>query len=185
MGAECSKFSCLPSLYYSAEYAKGNTDPDAIKKGFEEKYGIPFDSFMLLDLLGTPNEDKVEPFNPDKYIMFSDCFMGIFDSTVRDGDAASYAACAQKLAALQDEPTWGYLFRTMKTLCDVLAIKMDLGVKTRKAYLSGDKKPSPLWSKITASWLKKLTSSTTLSAASGKKKTSPTASTFMMYAWAA
>lgn len=139
-GAECSKFSCLPSLYYSAEYAKGNTDMAAIKKGFEEKYGIPFDSFMLLDLLGTPNESKVEPYNLDKYMMYNDCFMGIFDSTVRDGDAASYAACAQKLAALKDEPNWGYLFRTMETLCDVLAIKIEIGVKTRKAYLAKDKK---------------------------------------------
>lgn len=139
-GAECSKFSCLPSLYYSAEYAKGNTDIAAIKKGFEEKYGIPFDSFMQLDLLGTPNEDKVEPFNLDKYMMYNDCFMGIFDSTVRPEDAATFAACSQKLAALENEPAWGYLFRTMKTLCDVLAIKMDIGVKTRKAYLAQDKK---------------------------------------------
>ena len=28
---------------------------EVIKKGFEEKYGIPFDSFMALDLAGTPN----------------------------------------------------------------------------------------------------------------------------------
>ncbi len=139
-GAECSKFSCLPSLYYSAEYAKGNTDMAAIKKGFEEKYGIPFDSFMLLDLLGTPNENKEEPLNPDKYMMYNDCFMGIFDSTVRDGDAESYAACAKKLAAFTDDPTWGYLYRTMETLCDVLAVKFNIGVKTRKAYLAGDKK---------------------------------------------
>lgn len=139
-GAECSKFACLPSLYYSAEYAKGNTDMAAIKAGFEKKFGIPFDSFMALDLAGTPNDSNEDIYTPDKYMMYNDCFMGIFDSTVRDGDAASYAACAEKLAPLTDEPTWGYLFRTMKTLCDVLSIKFDIGVRTRKAYLAGDKK---------------------------------------------
>ncbi len=139
-GAECSKFTCLPSLYFSAEYAKGNTDMEVIKKGFEEKYGIPFDSFMALDLAGTPNDSNEDIYNPDKYMMYNDCFMGIFDSTVRDGDAQSYAACAQKLDALQDEPTWGYLFRTMKTLSDVLSIKFDIGLRTRKAYLADDKK---------------------------------------------
>lgn len=138
-GAECSKFSCLPSLYYAAEYAKGNTDLSAIKKGFEEKYGIPFDTFMLLDLTDTPNDSRVEPYNPDKYMMYNDCFMGIFDGTVRDGDAASYAACAKKLAAAKNDPTWGYLFETMEALCNILAIKFDIGVRTRKAYLGNDK----------------------------------------------
>ncbi len=140
-GSECSKFSCLPALYYSAEYAKGNTDLEAIKKGFEEKYGIPFDTFMLLELTGTPDARKADhPLNPAKYMLYNDCFMGIFDGTVEDSDAASYTVCAEKLAAMKNEPTWGYLFETMEALCNAMALKYDIGLRTRKAYLAKDKK---------------------------------------------
>ena len=51
-GAECSKFSLLPSLYYASQIAHGVTDLETIKNGFKEKYGIDFDDFMLVDLPG-------------------------------------------------------------------------------------------------------------------------------------
>ena len=53
-GAECAKFSVLPSLYFAAEAARGNTDMQRIKDGFRAMFGIDFDTFMLLDLPGTP-----------------------------------------------------------------------------------------------------------------------------------
>lgn len=137
-GGECSKFAMLPSLYYVAEYAKGNTDMESIKAGFEAKYGIPFDEFKNLDLLGTPNEKPKSIVNPDKYMLYSDCFMGMFDNLVKDGEAESYTACGQRLAKWENDPTYGYLFRTAHALCDVLGIKFDLGVRTRKAYLEKD-----------------------------------------------
>ena len=52
-GAECSKFSLLPSFYYASEIAKGNCDMESIKIGFAEKFGISFDDFLLLDLPDT------------------------------------------------------------------------------------------------------------------------------------
>ena len=137
-GAECSKFSLLPSLYYTACVARGIEDMDKIKAGFEKKFGIPFDAFMMLDLIGTPNESSDKIYNPDKYMLYNDCFMGQFDSTVRPGDAESYTTCAEKLAVWENEPNFGYLFRTAKTLCQVLEIKFDLGIRTRKAYIDKD-----------------------------------------------
>ena len=38
-GAECSKFSLLPSLYYASQIAHGVTDLETIKNGFKEKFG--------------------------------------------------------------------------------------------------------------------------------------------------
>ena len=137
-GAECSKFSLLPSLYYTACVARGIEDMDRIKAGFQEKFGIPFDAFMLLDLTGTANDSPDKIYNPDKYMLYNDCFMGQFDSTVRPGDAESYTACAEKLAAWESEPNFGYLFRSAKALCQVLGTKFDLGIRTRNAYLSRD-----------------------------------------------
>ena len=137
-GAECSKFSLLPSLYYAAQITRGVTDSDAIKNGFYEKYGIAFDDFMLTDLLGTANEKKNGIVNPEKYMLYNDCFLGQFDSTVRENDAKTYADCAVKLKKLEGNPEYGYIFKTLRTLCDVLSVKYDIGVRTRKAYESKD-----------------------------------------------
>lgn len=133
-GAECSKFSLLPSLYYAAQIANGVTDSETIKKGFYEKFGISFDDFMLTDLPGTANEKNNGIVNPEKYMLYNDCLLGMFDSTVRDGDAEAYKECAKKLKPLETDSKYGYLFKTLRTLCDVLSVKFDIGVRTRKAY---------------------------------------------------
>ncbi len=139
-GADCGAFSLLPSIYYGSELARGNSDMESIKKGFYDKYGIAFDDFMLCDLPNTPNDAKNTVLNPEKYMLYSDCLMGIFDSTVREGDAESYKACAERLRRIEDNADFGYIFKSYRTLCDVLALKFDIGTKTRAAYKAGDKK---------------------------------------------
>lgn len=48
---------------------------------------------------------------------------------------------AQKLfVAEKRSEKFGYLFHSNALLCEVLATKYDLGIRTRKAYKSGDKK---------------------------------------------
>ncbi len=136
-GSECSKFSLLPSLYYSACIAKGCIDEDEIKNGFYEKYGIAFDDFMLTDLTEAANQNCI--LNPDKYMLYNDCFLGLFDSTVDQYTAEKYVALSDKLKKLESHPEYGYMFKKMRTLCDALALKFDLGVRTREAYNSGDK----------------------------------------------
>ena len=141
-GGECSRFSLLPSLYYAAQIAAGVTDTDAIKAGFADTFGVSFDDFMLLDLSGTPGAEedvKGQPCNAEKYLLYNDCFMGKMDATVREGDAAGYARCGEKLRAVENRGEFGHLFDTMAALCGVLALKTDLGIRTRDAYLAGDK----------------------------------------------
>jgi len=136
-GGECSRFALLPSLYYAAALRDGVTDMDAIKAGFEEKYGIPFETFRLLDLPDTPNDRAKSTHNPEKYLLYNDCLMGKMDALVDPCDGAEYAVCAKKLRAVQ-AGRFAYLFEAAAALCDVLAVKSDLGIKTRKAYLDGD-----------------------------------------------
>ena len=138
-GGECSKFALLPSLYYASEIAKGHNDPQEIRDGFARKYGIDFDDFMLLDLLGTPNEDP-GVVNPERYMLYNDCFLGVLDSTIAsEGVSECYTPCAEKLRTLEEHQDFGYLFATMRSLCDVLAVKYELGAQTRKAYAAGDR----------------------------------------------
>lgn len=132
-GAECSFFSLLPALYYTSCLLKGCNDEEKIKKGFYEKYGIAFDDFMVTDL----TEDWAV--NPEKYMLYNDCFLGMLDSTVADGDTEKYASCSEKLKKLEANAEYGYLFKKLRTLCDVLAVKVDIGIRTRAAYNSGDK----------------------------------------------
>lgn len=137
-GGECSRFALLPSLYYAAQLAQGVTDMDTVKNGFAERFGIAFDDFMLLDLPGTPGDVKERTFNPEKYLLYNDCLMGRMDCTVREGDAATYAACAERLRAVEENAEFGYLFKSLRALCDVLALKTDLGIRARAAYTAGD-----------------------------------------------
>lgn len=138
-GGECSKFALLPSLFYASEIAKGNTNKTMIKANFQKKYGISFDRFMLLDLLGTPSGNASKACNAEKYLLYQDCFMGLLDSTVSGGEGDLYTRCARRLCLLKKDPHWGYLFQSAHALCEVLAIKAELGVKTHTIYFSKDK----------------------------------------------
>lgn len=139
-GAECSHFSQLPSLYYLAEYLKGNTDEADIKEKFRRLVGIDYDEFMRID---SPNQ--VIPFemgahNPSKYMLYSDYFNDFLDVTIQPGAGARYAEFAAGLREVAKKSRrYGYVFDTAAKLCDVLEIKYELGLRTRQAYESGDK----------------------------------------------
>lgn len=142
-GAECSRYSTLPALFYLAEYARGNTDDGRIKRKFKTFCGIDFDDFMLVD---TPNNiagnemNSPSPKNPSKYMLYSDCFNGHLDYTVKPGSSCVLKENSKNLHAVSKKSKkYGYLFDTLAKLCDVLYDKYELGVKTRQAYQSGDK----------------------------------------------
>ena len=88
----------------------------------------------------TPNHARMEVINnADKYLLYNDCFMGLMDSTIAGSENEQYAACARKLSLLKKDSQWGYLFATQQALCEVLSIKAELGVKTHRVYLGGNK----------------------------------------------
>ena len=137
-GAECSRFSVLPSMFYNACVAHGVVDEDDIKNKFQACFGISFDDYMLLDLPYTPDARGDHP-NPSKYMFYCDCLMGKFDSNVHKIDAKEYADMSARLKHLVDHADFGVLFDSMKALCDVLSLKVDIGVRSRAAYMAGDK----------------------------------------------
>ena len=139
-GAECSHFSQLPSLFYLAEYAKGNTDEAKIKDRFKCLCGIDYDEFMQLDCPNDIIEYQGKPCNPSKYMLYSDYFNDYLDYSIQLGAGEKYKGYAEKLyATAKKSRRYGYLFDAAAKLCDVLAIKYDLGLRTRNAYESGDK----------------------------------------------
>ncbi len=148
-GAECSKFAMLPSLFYVAELAKGNDDMELIKDKFKKfTGGITFDEFMMLDapnnILSEGNIQNVQegrrPVNPCKYMLYSDYFNDFLDYTAVPGASKTYADYATELYRIAKKSRrFGYLFTTAARLCEALSVKHELGIKTRRAYESGDK----------------------------------------------
>ena len=142
-GAECSKFSMLPALFYVSECAKGNEDIESVKSKFERiTGGITFDEFMMLDApndIFESNGTVSNPVNPSKYMLYSDYFNGFLDYTVVPGASALYAEYAKKLDSIAKKSRkYGYLFISAAKLCEALAVKYELGVKTREAYKAGN-----------------------------------------------
>lgn len=138
-GMECSRFSILPSMFYNSCLAHGISDNNEIKTKFKQIFGIAFDDYMLLDLPDTANAEG-DHVDPEKYMLYCDVLMGKYDLSVRDDDALKYRNLARRLASLTTNTEYGIVFKTMKALCEVLAIKYDLGVRTRAAYFAEDNK---------------------------------------------
>ncbi len=144
-GGECSRYSLLPSLFFATEIAKGNESIDIIKQKFQEKFSIPFDDFMLLDLPMTPNVERPKGFgdwqvvNMDRYALFSDCFMGFLDSTISPDDGEKFKKNAEALEKYENNEQFGHIFKSMASLCRVLSLKCDIGILTRNAYDKKDK----------------------------------------------
>ena len=140
-GAECSRLSVLPSLFYIAQYVKGNTDDGDIKRRFKRAFGIEFDDFMLLDI---PNKvrghELDERICTSKYMLYSDCLSGFLDVTVMRGGENAFKDHSTKLRRVaRSNRRFGYLFDTLSKLCDALSVKYELGIKTYEAYKNGDR----------------------------------------------
>ena len=138
-GKECSFYSVLPSLFAVRKYYDGETDIEKIKAEFKEITGENYDAFFALDAPNMVGGSSGTPENPCKHMLYNDPFTGTFDSTVKDGVAKQYAEYAKQLAVYAKNSKYNYLFESMSALCEVLAIKYDLGSRTRKAYLEKNK----------------------------------------------
>ncbi len=143
-GSECSKLAALPSLFAISKFAKGNEDMELIKARFGHMFGISFDDFMLLeelDYVDTPEETRLRlNVNPSKYMLYSDCFNGFLDITVKGTEGEKYGELAVRLFAISKKSRkLGYIFATASRLASALELKYDLGYRTRRAYQSGDR----------------------------------------------
>jgi len=116
------------------------TDEEKIKAGFKRLVGIDYDEFMNIDCPNDVVPYEGRPRNPSKYMLYSDYFNDFLDYTVKEGAGEKYIEYAKQLhATAKKSRKYGYVFDTAAKLCDVMAIKYELGLKTRKAYEAVDK----------------------------------------------
>lgn len=142
-GAECSVFHVLPTLFYAAEIYRGNDDEELIAKRFKDIIGIDFNEFTKLDYPGAPNDEEGNhDRNCDRGMLYNDAFMGISDNVVESfgGISERYKKFAEELRVHENNPDFGLMFKSAAIHCELLSVKAELGINTRKAYESGDKK---------------------------------------------
>ncbi len=138
-GKECSFYSVLPSLFAIRKFYDGITDMDVIKQEFESIMGEPYDALMLLDIPIDFGTARKTDGSPNKYLLYSDPFLSFLD-VLEFGDLKTqYLDLASKLEQAANTSNYGYLFESQAALCRVLAIKYNLGIRTRTAYKSGNK----------------------------------------------
>ncbi len=141
-GKECSSFSLLPALYAIRQFADNNFDMDKIKAGFNKLFGLNFDEFMYLDRVNCSkkNFEYASLENPCKSLLYNDCFLGFVDKDLEDEGEMPFAEWAEKIKkAGENMGEYSYLFTTLGSLADLLAVRYDLGLRTRKAYKADDK----------------------------------------------
>ncbi len=136
-GAECTPYAVLPSLMFQAERVRGNTDMESIKKKFKEIIGMDFDDFVLLDSLDLPGGKHAKA--SSRYLLYNDPFMGIRDYRCGMEDGTFYKNLAEKIGSVEAEGVLKLMFDFYTRLADVLSVKATLGIRTREAYLSGDR----------------------------------------------
>ena len=94
--------------------------------------------------IDAPNEislkNEADVVNPSKYLLYNDCFLGMFDSAIPQDCNKKYAGIAANLRKLQIPDEYKFAFKPVISLCECLSFKAELGLKTRSAYKNGDKK---------------------------------------------
>ena len=139
-GAECPFFASLPSIFYAGmKTSNPNLTMSEIKELFYKSFNIKFDDYMKLDLPNQLTKDK-GLFNPSKYLLFNDPFLGICDSTIMGNESELYKAKSRILKKLSNKMNeFSYISKFYASLCKALEYKADLGFKTRKLYKENDK----------------------------------------------
>ena len=140
-GNECSFFSSLPVLAETSVMSFEEYDINKIDSLLKAVAGDSLQMFLLMDSPDNPLNKQFHPsYNPSKFLLYQDILLGYFDSQVKDGFKNRYQELEELLAknALASQ-RYGYIYNNLSKLCSVLAIKVDLGIRLRKAYKSNDK----------------------------------------------
>ncbi len=141
-GSECSKYAILPSLFYGAEIYRGNDNEESIKAKFKEIMGVDYDDLMLcdkLDATANAGEHSHTFFNPSKFCLYNDPFIGLDDDRCYIGMNEYYAELERTYREKESTNKYSWIFAAYADLCSVLKYKSDLGLRTRAAYKAGDK----------------------------------------------
>ena len=128
-GADAGLYTVLPVFQLQAELGfKDSISEEELSDRLNTCTGADLKAFMLLE-----TDDDIR--SAHKYLLFQDPMLGMFDLNIPEGAGVKYEKAykeIEKIAPCQND--YKYLFDTVGSLCSVLAIKAELGVKIKAAY---------------------------------------------------
>lgn len=139
-GGETSIFAVLPSLNYLETLNYHSLDDKNYL--FKELTDLDVNDYLVLDHLNAvryefKEEDKT---SLSRIYLFNDILLGIYDSCVKDEQSEIYKKVAKDIKNIGFDHKFGYVFKTLYDLSDLLTYKVDIGIKLRKAYKNKDYK---------------------------------------------
>jgi hypothetical protein len=139
---ESNIFGHILGLQLYAEHAFARElDEEKLKKRFAFSTGCRYEDFWDLNgLNAVPGVDKNSAANPSRFLMWQDILMGLFDKNIEGLALEShYAGLAKKMEANAGRNgRFNFLFEFYARVCAVLALKSELGIRLRRAYLAKD-----------------------------------------------
>ena len=138
-GKLCSYYAVLPSLYAIRRFYDGVEDIEQIKKEFGEITNESFDDMMKLDIrVDVGQVDHMFSTTPYTYLLFNDPLMGMVDAHIKESRRKEFEEAAEYFENAAKASKYQSIFKSQAALCRALAVKYDLGVRTRKAYKAKD-----------------------------------------------
>ena len=143
-GGECAHFATLPTLMIYAEACwSGNTTDEHAEKRMRTCAGSSFADFLKMEEpnnVPTRTNYKTDVGNPYKPLLYQDILAGKFDCHIPEELPQHFKSVAKMLKkCVEKNKKFAELFETLYTLCNVLEIKSDIGVKLKKAYDEDDR----------------------------------------------
>ena len=140
-GADASNFSILPVLQLQGELGfHEEVSDERLAARFAVCTGGSLVDFMLLDMPEVAPTMNDGLLNPNKYLLYQDVLIGLFDCHSPSGIGERYAYLAEEASKIARKGgTWCVLFETAHALFSVLALKAELGVLVKTAYDAGNR----------------------------------------------
>lgn len=144
-GGEASLFSVLPVYQMFAEACYENNMTDGhVAKRLQACADACMADFTALELPNLPVPGEMGggyATNPARYLLFQDVLMGLYDRhVIEDAFAEHFASLVPRYEeAIRRNPKWSYIFELMLAMSRLLASKVDIGIKLKKAYDAGDR----------------------------------------------
>ncbi len=140
-GNECSFFSIIPVLAETSVMNYGDYNLGNIASLVRAISDDNIEDFFAMDLPDLiQDKEMVAYYNPSKYLFYQDVLLGMFDSQVKDSFAKKYSSFSRVLQEKSKESKrFGYVYSNLANLCEVLSIKVDMGIKLRKYYKENNK----------------------------------------------
>ena len=144
-GAACSFFSTLTTLFIYGEACWGSADDcdKSSQSRLESVLGLNantlLDAELINDVPGRAFTGKVVA-APTRYMLYSNILMGKFDAHIPAGSTEHFLRQAERWhKEAEKNSEYGYIFKSFATLCDVLALKAEMGIRLYNAYHGNDR----------------------------------------------